>query len=117
MGSKEELINLIKSWIEKDNDIKKLQNLTKEKKNEKKQLTDELLNIMKEHEIECFDVKNGKLQYKTIKTKQTLNKKTLLDSLSKYFNDDPKLATEITEFVLDARGEKITETIKRKIIK
>lgn len=117
MSTKEDLIKLIKSWMEKDNDIKKLQGLIKEKRTEKQDITNELLDIMKENEIDCFDVKNGKLQYKTVKTKQTLNKKILLDSLSKYFNEDIKLAQEITEHILDSREEKITETIKRKVIK
>ena len=117
MSTKEDLIKLIKSWIEKDNDIKKLQTAMKEKKTEKQDITNELLEIMKNNEIECFDVKNGKLQYKTVKTKQTLNKKILLESLSKYFNEDIKLAEEITQHILESRGEKITETIKRKIIK
>ena len=44
---KEELINLIKQWIDADNNIKKLQDAVKEKKEEKKNLTEDLL---KNHE-------------------------------------------------------------------
>ena len=117
MSTKEQLINLIKIWRESDNEIKKLQDNVKKKKEDKKAITEELLEVMKTNEIDCFDIKNGKLQYKTIKTKQPISKKSLLESLSKYFSNDEKMATEVTEFILDSRAEKITETIKRKTIK
>jgi len=117
MSTKEQLIGLIKIWIENDNEIKILQDNIKKKKEDKKQITDQLLDVMKTNEIDCFDVKNGKLQYKTIKTKQPISKKSLLESLSKYFSNDEQMASEVTDFILDSRAEKITETIKRKITK
>ena len=117
MSTKEELINLIKIWIECDNEIKNLQDKLKKKKEDKKNITEQLLDVMKTNEIDCFDVKNGKLQYKTIKTKQPISKKSLLESLSKYFSNDEQMANEVTEFILESRVEKITETIKRKITK
>ena len=117
MSTKEQLIGLIKIWIENDNELKTLQDSVKKKKEEKKQITDQLLDVMKTNEIDCFDVKNGKLQYKTIKTKQPISKKILLESLSKYFGNDEHMANEVTEHILESRAEKITETIKRKITK
>lgn len=117
MNTKEQLISLIKVWIENDNDIKSLQTDIKIKKDDKKKITEQLLDVMKTNEIDCFDVKNGKLQYKTVKTKQPISKKSLLESLSKYFNNDEQMANEVTEYILDSRAEKITETIKRKITK
>ena len=117
MSTKEQLIGLIKIWIENDNDLKALQDNIKKKKEDKKQITDQLLEVMKTNEIDCFDVKNGKIQYKTIKTKQPISKKILLESLSKYFGNDEQMANEVTEHILESRAEKITETIKRKITK
>ena len=117
MSTKEQLIGLIKNWIESDNEVKQLQDFIKKKKAEKNEITEQLVEVMKTNEIDCFDVKNGKLQYKTIKTKQPISKKSLLESLSKYFSNDEKMANEVTEFILDSRSEKITETIKRKTTK
>ena len=100
MSTKEELINLIKLWIDADNNIKKLQDAVKEKKEEKKNLTEDLLKIMKENEIECFDINKGKLLYTQRKTKKLLVK-TLLETLNNYFKDNECLATDLTKFILD----------------
>ena len=114
MSTKEELINLIKEWIDADNNIKKLQDVVKVKKEQKKNLTEDLLKIMKENEIECFDINKGKLLYTQRKTKKAVSKKTLLETLNNYFKDNEGLATDLTSFILDSREEKITETIRRK---
>ena len=77
-------------------------------------MTDELLSIMKDNEIECFDINNGKLLYTQRKTKKAVSKKTLLETLNNYFKDDECLASELTKYILDSREEKIVETIRRK---
>jgi hypothetical protein len=77
-------------------------------------LNNKLLSVMKDNEIDCFDINDGKLVYSKSKTKQAVSKKVLLDALNKYFCDKPETASEIVEHILDSRTEKITETIKRK---
>ena len=115
MTTKEELISNIKEWIAQDDEIKNLQKRLKECKLEKKNLTENLLEIMKNNEIECFDINNGKLLLHKSKTKCPLNKKTLLQSLEKYFERMPNIDTdEVSNFILDNREIKITENIKRK---
>ena len=101
MDTKEQLIALIKRWIECDNKIAAAQKLVKEEKQNKKVLTDELLEVMKSHEIDCFDVKNGKLVYTKTKTKQAVSKKVLFAALNNYFNDNPEKASEVTNYILD----------------
>lgn len=115
MTTKEELVNNIKDWILLDDEIKNLQKKLKECKSEKKQLTDNLLQIMKNNEIDCFDINDGKLLIHKIKSKCALNKKILLESLEKYFERMPNIdTTEVSNFILDNREIKITENIKRK---
>ena len=115
MTTKEELILNIKQWISQDDEIKNLQKKLKECKIEKKQLTENLLEIMKNNEIECFDINDGKLLLHKSKTKCALNKKTLMESLEKYFERMPNIDTdEVSNFILDNREIKITENIKRK---
>ena len=53
---KEELVDNIKQWISLDEEIKNLQKQLKEKRNEKKQNTETLVRIMRENEIDCFDL-------------------------------------------------------------
>ena len=91
MSSKEELVTIIKEWIENDEKVKEMQAIIKEYKNKKKNLTVTLLNIMKTNEIDCFDINSGKIVYCKSKTKVSLNKKTLIDSLEKFFKEKNNL--------------------------
>ena len=115
MTTKEELISNIKTWIDYDDEIKNLQIRLKECKLEKKNLTTNLLDIMKNNEIDCFDINNGKLIMHKIKSKTALNKKTLLESLEKYFEKMPSInSDDVSNFILNNREIKIIENIKRK---
>lgn len=55
---KEQLISNVRNWITLDNEIKQLQKLAKEKRKEKKELTTNLVEIMKTNDIQCFDIKD-----------------------------------------------------------
>ena len=68
MATKDELISHIKQWMQVENTIKALQTELKKHREMKKSLTDKLVDIMKDNEIDCFDVKNGKLIYTTKKS-------------------------------------------------
>lgn len=114
MSTKEQLIHLVTEWMDCDNSIKNTQKALKDVRERKKALTQKLVGVMKDNEIECFDINDGKLIYSKSKTKQAVSKKVLLDALNKYFCDKPETANEIVEHILDSRTEKITETIKRK---
>ena len=94
MATKEVLVNTIKEWIDHDNEIKNLQQQIKEHRNKKKSLTDNLLEIMKDNEIDCFDINNGKIIYCKNKVKSPLNKKTLLETLEKYFEASLAIVTK-----------------------
>jgi hypothetical protein len=115
--SKEEMIMHIKKWIQFDNDIKKLQDDLKAKKESRKQHTQQLVSIMKSNEIDCFDVNNGKLLYSKTKVKAPLNKTQMVQALMGYFNNDEPRVRELEDRLMSARTEKVTETIRRKINK
>jgi len=115
MTTKEELVSKIKEWITYDDDIKTLQKQIKNHKISQKTLTENLLDIMKTNEIDCFDINNGKLIFCKNKIKQPINKKTLLLSLEKYFENIPSIdAEKVGEFILDNREIKHKENLKRK---
>ena len=115
MATKEVLVNTIKEWIDHDNEIKNLQQQIKEHRNKKKSLTDNLLEIMKDNEIDCFDINNGKIIYCKNKVKSPLNKKTLLETLEKYFEDMPDIHQEqVSKYIFDNRKIEIKENIRRK---
>jgi hypothetical protein len=117
VSTKDELILNIKEWIKMDNEITKLKAEVKEKTNKKKELTESLVNVMKNNSIDCFDINGGALVYKQKKTRRTISGKFLLSQLEEYYKDQPDLAKEITKKVLDNRIEVVKDEIKRKIDK
>ena len=115
--NKEYLVENIKEWINIDNELKELSKAAKERRERKKELTNNLVDIMKTNEIDCFDVNDGKLVYIKNKVKTSLSKKNLMTALQNYYKDDPQQGQKLTEFLMNSRQEKIKETIKRKIDK
>jgi len=114
MDTKQELVTHIRSWIQMDNEIMELQKRIKTYREEKKKLTESLVNVMKTNEIDCFDINDGKLIYSKSKQKKPINKKTLLTALQTYFKEDSELATNLSEHILNSREETIKESIRRK---
>jgi hypothetical protein len=115
--TKEQLIKTIKEWVRIDNEIRLLEKEQKTRKQEKKRLSDSLLNIMKQNEIDCFDINDGKIMYQTKKSKKPITKKMLFDVLSKFYGGDYMKTTELNEFILENREEITKECIVRKINK
>ena len=117
LETKEELISSIKEWIKIDNEILKHTKEIKDMKKKQKLLTNSLVTVMKNNQLECFDINGGKILYKKSKCKKPINTKTLLNTLKTYYNDAPNKAEEITEYILKNREEVIKETIRRKLDK
>jgi hypothetical protein len=113
-SDKTALLESIKAWIQIDNELRELQKASKERREMKKELTNNLVNVMRDNEIDCFDVKDGHLMYKKSVSRGPVNKKLLLTTLSSYFKNE-KQADELCTFILDSREEKVRETISRKI--
>jgi len=117
MDTKEQLVNNIKEWIKIDNEIAQLKADIKDRNNKKKTLTSDLVNVMKNNQIDCFDINGGALVYKKNIVKKPINGKSLLSILKNYYKNDPKVAEDLTKHVLDNREEQVKETIKRRIDK
>jgi predicted nucleic acid-binding Zn-ribbon protein len=114
---KEKLVNNIKEWIQLDNEIIQLNSEVKKRKTKKKELTDSLLNIMKEEHLDCLNINGGSLVYKANKVKKPISAKSLLVALQNYYKEDSELAEQLTRYIMDNREEKVREVITRKIDK
>ena len=115
--SNEELLENVKTWLNIDNEIRTLQKEIKNRRKIKKQLTGNLVDIMKKSDIDQLNIPDGQLIYKKNKTKAPLSKKHLLKSLSLYFKNDARMVGELGKFIMNSREEKEKENIKRKIKK
>lgn len=115
METKEELIRNIKEWVLIDSEMRDLQSKIRELRNNKKGITNQLISVMRDNEIDCFDIKDGQIIYSKTKVKVPLNKKTMHELLAKYFKSDNQ-ADNVVNYIMENREEKERETIKRKII-
>jgi hypothetical protein len=115
-NTKEQLVNNIREWVKMDTEISQLKNEIKERNNKKKQMTQNLVSVMKSNSIDCFDINEGALIYKKSTFKKPINSKTLLASLQNYYKDQ-NVAEDLTKYIMDNREEATKETIKRKIYK
>ena len=113
--SQNDLVENVKTWLTIDNDIKKLQKAIKEKRNLKKNITDNLVDIMNQRDIDCMNTAQGQLIKTTKKVKAPLSKKHLIASMQKYFKDDGDKVQELCNYILDSRNVKVSENIRRKM--
>jgi hypothetical protein len=116
-GDKDELINEIRKWIGFDEEIKGLQKKIRQIRQEKKQSTNTLVDIMRNNDIGEINISDGKLIYTQQKIKKSISKKYLTNILSQYFKNDSKSATDLGTFILNNREEIIKENIRRKFKK
>jgi hypothetical protein len=117
METKEHLINKIKEWMLVENEIKDLRAEIRELNNRKKGMTSDLMVVMKDNNIDCFDIKGGSIIYKQSKVKKPINSKTLMATLNNFFKNDNLKAEEMTKYILENREEQIRESIKHKVEK
>jgi Family of unknown function (DUF5760) len=115
METKDQLIQSIKDWVRMDNEMRKLKNEINIRKNEQKNISKNLIEIMRKHEIDEFDLNDGKIVYTKKNVKKPLTKKILLNLLSTYYNGDIKKASEVNNFILSNREETEVESITRKV--
>jgi hypothetical protein len=114
MDTKDQLVNTIREWVTTDNEIRSLQEEIKTRKNKKKQISESLITIMKQNEIDCFDIKDGQICYTKKQIKKPITKGILMNILSKYFEGDLLKANDINTFIMENREETTKESITLK---
>lgn len=115
MATKEQIIQSVKKWVQIDNEMRQLRNELNNRKKLKDEISSTLLSLMKQNNIDTFDLNDGKIEYATRKTKKPISKKMLLNILSKYYNGDNKKTNELNQFILDNREETVKDIITRKL--
>jgi len=104
---KQHLKNQIKEWVKIDEEISELKKQIRELNIKKKGLSTNLLDVMKQQEIDAFDLNNdGKLIRQVRKTKTPLTKKYIISSLVTFFKNAEK-AKEASTFILESENRQI----------
>jgi len=115
--TKEQLKDHLRQWVRVENEISTLSAEIKKRKLIHQQLSASLLRVMKENEIDCFDIANGRIVYSKTKSRAPLNNGQLKSALKTYYKEDAEKANSLAEFLIASRVEKTRETIKMKIPK
>ena len=115
--TKDQLKEYLRQWVRVENEIGTLNAEIKKRKLIHQQLSSSLLKVMRQNEIDCFDLANGRIVYSKTKTRAPLNNGQLKTALTKYYKDDVEKANNLTQFLLASRVEKTRESIKMKIPK
>ena len=102
----------VKKYIVFDDDIKKLEKVVKEKKAEKKKITEFIIEFMSNYNIEDLSIEKGKLKKSISYTKKPINKTIIKQKLSEYFKNESK-ATEATLYILNNRDKQKQVRLKR----
>ena len=111
MTDKSQLVENVKNWLQIDTEIKKLQQEIRKRRALKKDMTDTLVQIMKNQDIEIMNAGESQLIRTERKTKSALSKKHLINSLLNYFKEDKETVAQLTTFIMNTRPEKTVENI------
>ena len=119
MSTEGELVSMVQEWMSLEKEIKNIQSTLRDLRVRQKTATTRLVAVMKEHEIDCLDVKDGRLSHRTTKSRGTVSKKHLLSSIASFFEnaDDPELSSKLTGHILATRGVKTQDKIALRRIK
>lgn len=111
-NSKQIIINLIKEYIEHNNELIDLQNEVKTIKRKKKLVSENLIKFMESNNIDEFDINDGKIVHKKVKSRRSINKTYLLSVLNNYFSNNPDIDNEdLGKFIFDNRPIKETSSL------
>ena len=108
----EEFRKKVKEWIDCDNQINEFNNKIKEIKKKKNDLNLEILEFMKDNNIEDISTKQCKLKTYTSTTQKGISKDYINTKLKNFLKDDDK-ASELTKIILTEREKKTTTKLKR----
>ena len=114
--SKEQLKKAVNEYLDLDNQISTLQKAIKERKDKKQKLSQLILSVMKENDIDQMNMNNNKLVYTVSQCKTPLNKNYLNTVLSDYFKNNEK-AIDVINHILNNRKKVEKVRLKRVVDK
>ena len=113
-NTKEEFSNNVKSYLELEMEISKINVALKERRTKLKALSEMIMRNMNNNDIQHVNIKNGVLVYKSEEKFKPLNKTTLKTGLSIIFNNDEDKVDGATQIVMNNRGKVLRTKLQLK---
>lgn len=99
----DEFRKYVKTYLDVDNDIKKLKGAMKERNNVKKEISNFIINFMIKFNIEDLNTKQGTIRYNVKKVKAPLSQKQIKEKLEELHS--PTISCEeLTKEIFENRG-------------
>ena len=115
--NKSGLTEIVKAWVLNDNQIRALNKKMRELRQEKKRHNESMINVMKQYDIDNFDVKDGQIHFRKANKREPLTQKKLLSILMSHPQLDAHQANHLNQFVYDSRQVTEEDVLSRKINK
>ena len=104
----------VKQWLKLDDEIVTLRNEIKKRRNLKRTMTNQLIQTMKNNDIDVMNAGTSKLVRTRHKVRAPLSKKHLIASLLDFYKNDQEMVKNISNHIMETRETKIVENIKKK---
>jgi Family of unknown function (DUF5760) len=114
METLDQLKHQVREWVRLDNEIRALNKEIASRRLEKKTISGDLITVMRDNQLDEFDIKDGQLMYVKKHVKKPITQKQLLSILSSYYKNEDK-AEEVNTYILENREEVVKESIRRVI--
>lgn len=117
MASQPNVVDIVRKWCKIEQDIKNASKELKEKRQMKKDLSNELVAIMKSNDIDCFDITGGKILYSQNNVKKPITRQHLFASLSQLFTKTGASEEDINgtvDHIMNSREVKVNDNLRFK---
>tara|TARA_B110001450_G_C17473939_1_gene421360 strand:+ start:258 stop:644 length:387 start_codon:yes stop_codon:yes gene_type:complete len=111
---KNDFSNNVKSYLLLEEEITKLNIALRERRKKMKVLSEMIMRNMNNNNIQHINIKNGVLIYKNKESYKGLNKKTLINGLTIFFNKDEDKAIDAQQTIYANREKYNKTTLKLK---
>lgn len=113
MSTEGELVAMVQEWMELEKENKDLQAALRAVRAKQKAAAASLIDVMREHNIDCLDVKSGRISHKTSKCRGSVSKKHLLNAIATFFSEaeDPSISSKLTQHIMATRDVKMRDQI------
>lgn len=112
--NKEELISYVKDWLRLESELSLLKKEVRDRRASQKNISEQLINIMKNNDIDSLDTNDGKqILYSQNKVKCPMTKTRLSAILSQYYKDEQE-AGQLLDFIMEKQEVKVKDNIRLK---
>jgi hypothetical protein len=105
--------NDVRTWLELDNTIRRLQAALRERRAAKTVLHDRMTRFMNEYSIEDLNTRDGRLRYHVTYVRAPLSQQVIRDRINAFFQTNTKISDALQGAVFGARERHEHHSIRR----